>query len=168
MLPAPPVKPPPWIHTITGSRLTSAALGVYTFRYRQSSAVLVAGTPVEILPVCAHTLVGLVASLTPRQRAAGRGGRHLSAPVGGAAYGMPMNSRASAVSMPRTAPVSVRTTNGDCRVPDASAVVAPPAARLRSAATRAKGRASQRRGELLADCPLRIAGPLPAALSTTQ
>ena len=31
------MKPPPWIHTMTGSRSLRARAGVQTFRYRQSS-----------------------------------------------------------------------------------------------------------------------------------
>ena len=85
MLPAPPVNPPPWIQTITGRGRKLDVAGVYTFRYRQSSAVLVTGTPVATLPFWAQTLPGLLASLIPRQRAAGCGGRQRSGPTGGAA-----------------------------------------------------------------------------------
>src|SRR5438270_8721582 len=94
MLPAPPVNPPPWIHTITGSPRRGSVGGVYTLRYRQSSAVLVFGSPETMVPFCAQTLPGWVASLTPPHRAAARGGRHRNCPTGGAAYGIPRNSRA--------------------------------------------------------------------------
>jgi hypothetical protein len=47
--------------------------------------VLVTGTPVAMLPFWAQTLPGLLASLIPRQRAAGCGGRQRSRPTGGAA-----------------------------------------------------------------------------------
>src|SRR6516162_93945 len=112
MLPSPPVKPPPWIHTMTGRPPRPTTVGVYTFRYRQSSDVLVAITPVAMLPVWAHAGPIQLAFLMPVHRAAGRGARHRRAPTGGAAYGMPKNSRAPLARTPRTAPLSVRTTSG--------------------------------------------------------
>src|SRR6516165_1303481 len=113
MPPSPPMKPPPWIHTMTGRPPRPTTGGVYTFRYRQSSDVLVVITPVAMLPVWAHAGPGQVAAfLTPVHRAAGRGARHRRAPTGGAAYGMPKNSRAPLARSPRTAPLSVRTTSG--------------------------------------------------------
>ena len=39
MLAVPPEKPPPWIHTITGSGRRGSVFGVYTLTTRQSSAV---------------------------------------------------------------------------------------------------------------------------------
>src|SRR5205823_8828538 len=75
-----------------------------------------------MVPTCAQTSPGLVASLMPRQRAAGRGGGHLSGPTGGAAYGMPRNSLAPPACVPWTNPLSVRTTSGADRVPAAAAV----------------------------------------------
>ncbi|GAA4229976.1 hypothetical protein GCM10022254_23650 [Actinomadura meridiana] len=59
---------------------------------------------------CAHRLPGSVASLIPDHDAARWGDAQRSDPVGGAAYGIPWNSRAFAVSVPRTAPASVETT----------------------------------------------------------
>jgi hypothetical protein len=64
-------------------------LGVKTFRKRQSSDILAwpkgdGG--------CGQCGANWVASRTPGQLAAGCGGRHRSAPTGGAAYGMPRNS----------------------------------------------------------------------------
>src|SRR6266567_3125722 len=110
MLAVPPEKPPPWIHTMTGSGRRGSVLGVYTLTTRQSSAVLVLVTPVPTLPVCAHTLPKVVVSLMPVHGAAGRGGRQRSAPTGGAAYGMPRNSSPAATAWPRTAPSAVATT----------------------------------------------------------
>src|SRR6478609_3825636 len=46
----------------------------------------------------------------PCQAAAGCGGCQRSAPTGGAAYGMPRNSRVAATVFPRTAPSAVVTT----------------------------------------------------------
>src|SRR6266700_824622 len=94
MLPVPPVNPPPWIHTMTGSPPRPTTVGVYTFRYRQFSDVLVVMTPVATLPIWAHALPGQVAFLTPVHGLAGWGGRHRRDPTGGAAYCMPKNSRA--------------------------------------------------------------------------
>src|SRR6266567_3236496 len=143
MLAVPPEKPPPWIHTMTGSGRRGSVLGVYTLTTRQSSAVLVLVTPVPTLPVCAHTLPKVVVSLMPVHGAAGRGGRQRSAPTGGAAYGMPRNSRASAVKKPCTAPLSVRTTRGaepvwECPAATAVPVAMPvsPTARPAAAASR--------------------------------
>src|SRR5882757_11401059 len=76
-----------------------------------------------------------VASRTPGQLAAGCGGRHRSAPTGGAAYGMPRNSSAAPLARPRTAPLAVPTTG-----PLALAAAGPPrvlALTAGAAATRA-------------------------------
>src|SRR6266702_3167533 len=111
MAPSPPVNAPPWIHTMTGRPPRPVAVGVYTFRYRQSSDVLVVMTPVAMLPVWAQVFPGHVASLIPVHGAAGWGGCHRRAPTGGAAYGMPKNSRALPACSPRTAPLPVCTTS---------------------------------------------------------
>src|SRR3984957_7876336 len=81
--------------------------GVKTFRKRQFSDVLAcpkgdAG--------CGQCGANLVASRTPDQLAVGCGGRHRSAPTGGAAYGMPRNSSTAPLATPRTAPLAVPTT----------------------------------------------------------
>src|SRR5580693_561976 len=81
--------------------------GVKTFRKRQSSDVLAcpkgdAG--------CGQCGANLVASRTPAQLAAGCGGRHRSAPTGGAAYGMPRNSSTVPLATPRTGPLAVPAT----------------------------------------------------------
>src|SRR6202044_291398 len=81
--------------------------GVKTFRKRQFSDVLAcpkgdAG--------CGQCGANLVASRTPDQLAAGCGGRHRSAPTGGAAYGMPRNSSTAPLATPRTAPLAVPAT----------------------------------------------------------
>src|SRR5215470_8951703 len=138
MLAVPPAKPPPWIHTMTGSGRCGSIFGVYTLTTRQSSAVLVLITPVPTLPVCAHTLPKVVTSLMPVQGAAGCGGRQRSAPTGGAAYCVPRNSRASAVKKPRTAPLSVCTTRGaepvwECPTATALLVAMPVSPRARPA-----------------------------------
>src|SRR6266851_251384 len=112
MLPAPPVNAPPWIHAMTGRPPRPTAAGVYTFRYRQSSDVLVVISPVATLPIWAHGFPGQVAFLMPVHGAAGRGGRHRRTPTGGAAYGRPKNSRALPAYSPRAAPLSVCTTSG--------------------------------------------------------
>src|SRR3954454_8784280 len=61
-------------------------------------------------PACAQRFPGLMASRMPGQDAAGCGEAQRSWPIGGAAYGIPWKSRASAVRVPRTAPASVGTT----------------------------------------------------------
>src|SRR6266700_705694 len=126
MAPSPPVNAPPWIHTMTGRRPLPITVGVYTFRYRQSSDALVLTTPLAMLPIWAHAGASQLAFLMPVHRAAGWGGRHRRATTGGAAYGMPKNSRALLAYSPRTAPLSVRTTSGAER-PGAAAAAGWPA-----------------------------------------
>src|SRR5271165_4531464 len=134
MLPSPPVNPPPWIHTMTGKPPRPVTAGVYTFRYRQFSDVLVVITPVATLPVWAQAGPIRSAFLMPFHRGAGCGGRHRRAPAGGAAYGMPKNSRTLRAYSPRTAPLSVRTTSGAGRAAAAAAAGRPAAAGLAAAA----------------------------------
>ncbi len=105
---------------MTGRPPRPTAAGVYTFRYRQSSDVLVVISPVAMLPIWAHVFPGQVAFLMPVHGAAGCGGRHRRTRTGGAAYGMPKNSRALPAYSPRAAPLSVCTTSG-AGLPDVSA-----------------------------------------------
>src|SRR4051812_8801470 len=83
-------------------------MGVYTFRYKQSSEVL--GVP-KGPAGCAQFGASRVASRTPAHLVAGRGGCHRSVPPGGAAYGMPRNSSTGPFATPRTVPLAVRTTS---------------------------------------------------------
>ena len=82
-LPLPWVKPPPWIHTITG-RPAAPARGVHTSRVRQSSLVPGMGM-VPTAPSWGQKAPFLVASAVPFHAAAGAGGFHRSGPTGGAA-----------------------------------------------------------------------------------
>ncbi len=82
----PLTKPPPWIHTSTGSFLPAAAAGAQMLRYKQSSfsgwleAVLS-----QDMRFCMQSLPYWVASRTPLQAAGAAGARQRSAPTGGAA-----------------------------------------------------------------------------------
>src|SRR3954447_14473540 len=80
----PVVKPPPWIHTITGAP-GSLLLGRQTFRYRQSSSVL-AGDCCE--GGCGHGLANSVSCRTSSHGSAVCGAFQRSAPTGGFAYGI--------------------------------------------------------------------------------
>ena len=136
---------------MTGRRWLARALpgGVKTFRYRQSSDVLAWPNGETDWAQCG---ANWVASRTPLQRAAGCGGRQRSEPTGGAAYGIPRNSSAAPVDMPRTAPPAVATTGPapEAAAPPAVtlAAVAPvavaPAARTPKATAAAPSRARAR------------------------
>jgi hypothetical protein len=67
---------------------------------------------VVVLPsgnTSAHVGGGAVASSVPGHGAAGCGGRHRSAPIGGAANGTPRNAHEAPLSAPWTAPLTVVT-----------------------------------------------------------
>ena len=105
---------------MTGRSRPAPPTGVKTFRYRQSSDVLV--TP-KAEGGCGQCGAKLVAARTPVHGAAGCGGRQRSAPTGGAAYGMPRYSSVAPAVMPCTQPsaVSARgaspaSATGACRV----------------------------------------------------
>src|SRR5690606_37903294 len=107
----PPVKPPPWIHTITGkSAPGSAPAGFHKLRYRQSSeepSDTDPGAPPH--PAWAQVGPNSLPSRTPSQAATGCGGRHRNAPTGGAAYGLPLKLETSPPVVPPTIPEAVRT-----------------------------------------------------------
>src|SRR5215472_12675196 len=105
----PAVKPPPWIHTITGRR-NRTGLGVNTLTNRQSSFVLPCPLGANTPGGWGHGLPKCVASRMPDQLAAGCGARKRSWPTGGAANGIPRNEREPAFTVPRTRPFAVRTT----------------------------------------------------------
>src|SRR5262245_24781086 len=90
--PAPVTNPPPCIHTITGSRSAPDLAGVQILSVRQSSddGGLGAGR--------GHGGPGWMASLTSVHGGDGSGARHRNAPMGGAAYGMPLKAVTSSVS----------------------------------------------------------------------
>ncbi len=63
-------KPPPWIHTITGSLAELLSAGVQTFRYRQSS-LRVSWPPGALgASACMHESPNLSATFTPCQGSA--------------------------------------------------------------------------------------------------
>jgi hypothetical protein len=99
-------KPPPWIHTSTG-RWPSSAVGVATFRNRQSSdwskrpAPSMASRPPT---PCGAMAPKRLPSRTPDHGSTGWGGLKRSGPTGGAANGMPRNIHTPSRSMPLTSP----------------------------------------------------------------
>src|SRR4026207_1818793 len=91
--PLPPVKPPPWIQTITGNfDFFVAAAGAHTLRNRQSSD-MAAVEPGQAR--CGQSAQSLVASRTSFHGVTGCGGRQRLAPTGGAAYGIPLKAATS-------------------------------------------------------------------------
>src|SRR2546421_12945777 len=81
--PLPPVKPPPWIQTITGNfDFLVAAAGAHTLRKRQSSE-MVAVEPGQAR--WGQLGQSLLASRTSFHGVTGCGGRHRYSPTGGAA-----------------------------------------------------------------------------------
>src|SRR5688572_8703344 len=81
--PLPPVKPPPWIQTITGNfDCFVAVAGAHTLRKRQSSE-MVAVEPGEAR--CGQSAQTLVASRSPFHAGKGWGGRQRNSPTGAAA-----------------------------------------------------------------------------------
>ena len=84
--PVPPVKPPPWIHTMTGRAGPSVA-GVITLSDRQSSsqAPVDCAMPATRLGACQAMGPKRVASRTPAHGLGGSGRAKRRCPVGGAA-----------------------------------------------------------------------------------
>jgi hypothetical protein len=104
--PAPPVKPPPWIHTITG-RPRSSQAGVVTLRERQSSPWAISPAPsIASSPPITWSDIApkVVASRTSDHGSTGWGGLQRSGPTGAAANGMPLNRSTPPFSAPRTFP----------------------------------------------------------------
>src|SRR5262245_57351073 len=103
------VKPPPWIHTMTGSRSLADFASVETLSVRQSSLDATGGgvdSPAargRKFVGCGHCGPNCVASRTVVHGSGATGGRHRRAPVGAAAYGMPLNMTTS-LPLPRTGP----------------------------------------------------------------
>jgi hypothetical protein len=83
-----------------------APTGAYTFRYKQSSEVLAVPNG---LADWAQWGAKEVAASGELQAAAGWGGIQRRLPTGGAAYGIPKNSRMVEVPVPATTPLSVVT-----------------------------------------------------------
>jgi hypothetical protein len=108
----PLVKPPPWIHTITG-RFAASQAGVCTLSVRQSSLQSGTRPPPARLSMapgtCGATGPNRVASRTPDHAATGCGAPNRPAPIGVAAYGMPANSSAPPRSRPSMRPPVVST-----------------------------------------------------------
>src|SRR6187455_806595 len=98
----PPVKPPPWTQTITGTLAFGALAGVHTFRYRQSSLTG------EELPCefagCMHAFAKASAFLTPDQGWTGAGAFQRKSPTGGAANGIPLKIEMPSCATPLIAP----------------------------------------------------------------
>src|SRR5262245_7013484 len=102
---------------MTGSFADEVEAAVQTLMYRQSS--LVGGgsgapaprRPPAPPPPCMQRGPKAVAIFTPSHFGAGCGAFHLRGPTGGAAYGMPLNTRTSALvpAAPETSPLSVFT-----------------------------------------------------------
>src|SRR5947207_11214279 len=108
--PEPVVKPPPWIHTITGRGVDPSIERVQTFSVRQSSSVPISSPPMPAPRAGAGWGAHLVhspAGRTPSQGATGCGGRNRSSPTGGAANGRPLNTRTPSSSTPATRPAAV-------------------------------------------------------------
>ena len=109
--PDPPMKAPPWIHTMTG-RLPSSHAGVHTLSDRQSSSV-VGGMPPNRVSrgdgFCMATGPNSTQSRTPSHGGAGWGGRNRSSPTGGAAKGMPLKTSTPSTTLPCTLPAAVST-----------------------------------------------------------
>src|SRR5262249_27793009 len=109
--PAPEVKPPPYAKTITGRRSEADFAPVQTFKYRQSSLLGGGAAPPRPPPPCVHLGPNSSAFRTPVQLVTGCGGRQRSGPTGGAAKGIPLNTRISepAFDVPSIKPVSILT-----------------------------------------------------------
>ena len=116
--PLPNMKPPPWIHTITGAGAAGLAAGVHTLTVRQSSLVPAIGA-VESAGICGQNAPFLVGVARRLPRRAG-GLRRLPAQrphrrrgVGDAEVG----ARLADSPHPRTGPLSVSTTSGWAAAP---------------------------------------------------
>ena len=84
--PEPVMNPPPWIHTITGSRSSRVRAGVQTLRYRQSSLCPVGSEPPPMVaPLWGQEAPKRVQVRTPVHGRTGCGGRQRRSPTGGAA-----------------------------------------------------------------------------------
>ena len=109
--PLPPTKPPPCIHTMTGSLAPGLVpAGSHKLRYRQSSdepSVIDPGVAPH--PACAQSVPNSLASRTPSHAGTGWGGRQRYSPTGGAAYGIPFKAETSPSVTPRTTPDLIRT-----------------------------------------------------------
>jgi len=111
---------PPKIQNITGRRSDADCAAVHTFRYRQSSlAAGESGRSTETFrrPTpfgWTQTLPNLSVWRTPFHFAIGCGARQRSSPTGGAANGMPLNTRTpgAAADVPESRPASVLTGSG--------------------------------------------------------
>lgn len=87
--PSPLAPPPPCSHTMTG--LEPPVRGAVTLRNRQSSSRLAMSA--KSCGSCGQGLPGSVASRTCGHGSTGCGEHHRRSPTGGAAYGIPWNSR---------------------------------------------------------------------------
>src|SRR3954470_15707064 len=106
----PVVKPPPWIHTMTGRRADASTDGVQTLRVRQSSSKPTSSPPMPAPRAgggCGAHLVHSVAWRTPSHGATGCGGRNRNSPTGGAANGTPLKTHTPSSSSPATRPAAV-------------------------------------------------------------
>jgi hypothetical protein len=74
---------PPWKNTMTGCLEVRSARALQTFSVRQSSLQAIAGS--QGTAGCGHDAPKLFATRVPDHLATGRGGRHRSSPIGGAA-----------------------------------------------------------------------------------
>src|SRR5581483_56105 len=107
--PEPLVYPPGCSHTMTGRRSLADFAAVQTFRNRQSS--LMCGAGPRPPAACIQMAPNSSALRMPSQCGAGWGGFQRKSPTGGAANGIPLNTRTSA-SLPATPdirPVSIFT-----------------------------------------------------------
>ena len=108
--PEPKMNAPPWIHTITGRRASSHP-GVQTLRYSASSLTLSSAPAPKSVCIadaaCAQMGEKRVASRTPSHASSRWGGSHRREPMGGAAYGMPLNTNTPSLSVPSILPLRV-------------------------------------------------------------
>src|ERR1700733_11654897 len=95
--PEPELKPPPWIHTMTGIFSPPFRIFVHTFRYRQSSLITLDGIRNSAVYLSNGTGSRCMAFArnvshlrTPPQVRTGSGALHRKGPTGGAAKGMPL------------------------------------------------------------------------------
>ena len=93
---------PPWIHTRTGKGAASRGrFGVQTFSVKQSSLSVSPGVP-STLTGCMQGCPNCVASRSPDTGRWRTGGFQRSGPIGGAAYGIPLNAASLGGQCPST------------------------------------------------------------------
>src|ERR1700761_7114530 len=113
----PPVKPPPWIQTSTGSRAGPRS-GVKTLRFSSLSPGMTgSGMMVRPRSGCAEEAPYWPASRIPAQRGCGTGAENRPVSRGGCAKGTPRKRRAGPSRRPRSRPAggAATTTSGKVR-----------------------------------------------------